>query len=370
MQLKKNLSNIIGWRSNRKIVVIESDDWGSIRTRSKSDYEQMLSEGLNVDYFNFGMYDCLESNSDLENLYSIILKYKDCTGRPPVITPMCIMANPDFDKIENADFKEYYFEPFIETYKKYSNHDKVHEYWMYGIKNRLFVPSLHGREHLNVARFLKILKDENSGLRKCFNHRSFGATRYKGQAIGEYLGAFYPDDVAEISELDKIMEDAVSIFSKFCGFVPTHFIAPNKESPKVLDRTLADLGIMNLTMAKIRRYPLGCDRHNVQINWLGRKNEYGQTIIIRNCHFEPSDWQQKKSADSCLNEIQIAFNWNKPAIISTHRVNYVGQLCEENAINGLKELEYLISTILKKWPDVEFMTSTELGKIIVEDLNY
>jgi hypothetical protein len=29
--LSRNLTNARGWRTNRKIVVIESDDWGSIR---------------------------------------------------------------------------------------------------------------------------------------------------------------------------------------------------------------------------------------------------------------------------------------------------------------------------------------------------
>jgi hypothetical protein len=29
--LSRNLSNLPGWRTNRHIIVMESDDWGSIR---------------------------------------------------------------------------------------------------------------------------------------------------------------------------------------------------------------------------------------------------------------------------------------------------------------------------------------------------
>jgi len=36
--LRKNLVNIPGWRTNRKIVVIESDDWGSVRMPSREVY--------------------------------------------------------------------------------------------------------------------------------------------------------------------------------------------------------------------------------------------------------------------------------------------------------------------------------------------
>lgn len=38
----KNFSNLPGWRTNRKIVVIESDDWGSIRMPSLTILENWL----------------------------------------------------------------------------------------------------------------------------------------------------------------------------------------------------------------------------------------------------------------------------------------------------------------------------------------
>ena len=47
--VKKNIVNIPGWRTNRKIVVFESDDWGSTRMRSKLDYEYFLKKGFEVD---------------------------------------------------------------------------------------------------------------------------------------------------------------------------------------------------------------------------------------------------------------------------------------------------------------------------------
>ena len=98
MSLRKNLSNIPGWRSGRHIIVIESDDWGSIRTRSKVDYEAMVKAGLELNTI-FTKYDALESNIDMERLFEVLSKHKDSTGRHPVFTPMCIMANPNFEAI-------------------------------------------------------------------------------------------------------------------------------------------------------------------------------------------------------------------------------------------------------------------------------
>ena len=36
-RIKQNVVNIPGWSTSRKIVVFESDDWGSIRVRSNND---------------------------------------------------------------------------------------------------------------------------------------------------------------------------------------------------------------------------------------------------------------------------------------------------------------------------------------------
>jgi hypothetical protein len=66
----------------------------------------------------------------------------------------------------------------------------------------------------------------------------------------------------------------------------------------------------------------------------------------------------------CLKEISIAFKWNKPAVISTHRVNYIGALYKENRENGLRKLSTLLKQIVRIWPDAEFITSAELGEII------
>ncbi|GAF03251.1 hypothetical protein [Saccharicrinis fermentans] len=51
-------------------------------------------------------------------------------------------------------------------------------------------------------------------------------------------------------------------------------------------------------------------------------------------------------------------------MISSHRVNYVGGLDVQNRSRGLKQLEQLLKQITKTWPDVEFITSEELGKIV------
>lgn len=89
--------------------------------------------------------------------------------------------------------------------------------------------------------------------------------------------------------------------------------------------------------------------------------------LTRNCFFEPNSEEFPKERDwvsSCLKEIEVAFNCRKPATISSHRVNYMGSINPENRERGLKKLDNLLVQIIKKWPEVEFITSMELGDII------
>jgi len=364
VNIRKNLSNFLGWRTNRKIVVIESDDWGSIRTHSKAAYYKMISKGLALDRSNFTRYDALESNRDLENLFEVLSKYKDVTGHHPVFTPMCVLANPDFERIEASNFSEYYFETFFETCTKYPTHDRVGELWQTGISERLFVPQLHGREHLNVAKWMRSLKSGNEGLRLAFEHESFGASWFKGQRLPEYLAAFDPETPEDILPYEKIVQDAGKMFQEICGYQPRHFIASNSPEPRSLEKTLKEIGVEFLTRYKIQRYPLGNKKYTKQFNWLGKHNKLGQLYLTRNAGFEPSDNTNNDWVNTCLSDIDNAFRWKKPAIISSHRVNYISYIDHENATKGLRQLDVLLSSIIDKWPEVEFMTSVELGFLI------
>ena len=62
---RKYLKNLPGKRLGRKIVVIESDDWGGIRMPSKKVFDSLLSQGVRVDKCHFNRFDSLENENDL-----------------------------------------------------------------------------------------------------------------------------------------------------------------------------------------------------------------------------------------------------------------------------------------------------------------
>jgi hypothetical protein len=50
----------------------------------------------------------------------------------------------------------------------------------------------------------------------------------------------------------------------------------------------------------------------------------------------------------CLKDIQNAFFWKKPAIITSHRLNFIGFIHPENRERNLKQFRELLRNHIKK----------------------
>ena len=83
--------------------------------------------------------------------------------------------------------------------------------------------------------------------------------------------------------------------------------------------------------------------------------------MVRNVHFEPSENPSVDYVSRSMKEISSAFFWKRPAIISSHRVNYIGAINEKNRTRGLTNLRDLLQRIVKTWPDVQFISTEQLA---------
>jgi len=124
-KITKTLSNLPGWRTSRKIVVIESDDWGSIRMSSNESYNALQKAGLSLDKgagARYNKYETLASKEDLQHLFEVLKSVKDKNGSSAKMTAVSLVANPDFKKIKEDNFQNYYYEPFTKTLERYGKH--------------------------------------------------------------------------------------------------------------------------------------------------------------------------------------------------------------------------------------------------------
>ncbi|MCX7548862.1 polysaccharide (de)acetylase [Xanthomarina sp. F1114] len=360
----KNLSNLPGWRTNRKIVVIESDDWGSIRMSSKLAYNKLLKAGVNIEKgagARYNKYDTLASNKDLSFLFETLNSVKDKNNHSAKITALSLTANPDFDKIKESNFQKYYYESFFKTLERY-NMDCTQKLWQEGYNSNIFVPEFHGREHLNVCAWLRALQAEDKEALLAFDQGIWGYNRKEG--IG-FQAAFDLELFSDLEEQKRIIKDGLRFFEELHGHKARFFVPPNGPLNNQLEKVAADGGIQYISSPKIQSEPIGQGQSKKHFRYLGKRNGHNQNYITRNAFFEPSG-SNRNEIHGCLSEIELAFKWKKPAIISSHRVNYIGGLSESNRDDSLKLLNELLKSIVKKWPNVEFMTSSELGDIITK----
>ena len=167
------LINLPGWRTNRKFVLFESDDWGSIRIPSKEVYDKLRTKGVVLDTNPFNQFDCLENEKDLIDLFENFKKHADKNGKHPIITANFVVANPDFEKIRNSNYEKYFYESISTTYKRNRHSYKSLELIKEGIENGLLKPQYHGREHLNVDQWMSILQQKDEDYLLAFDHGVF-----------------------------------------------------------------------------------------------------------------------------------------------------------------------------------------------------
>lgn len=361
-RLIKNLSNIPGWVTSRKIVVIESDDWGSVRMSSNHSREVLLKKGIDLDKGNgarYNRFDTLASKEDLEALFTVLTSVKDKNGNSAKITAVSLVANPDFDKIRNNGFTKYEYEPFTKTLERYEVSESF-KLWKEGYSSGIFVPEFHGREHLNISTWMRSLQEGDKEAQLAFDHGIWGYQRKKGTG---FQGAYYLQLKEDLALQKLVLSDGLHLFEKLHGRKARFFVPPNGFLNNQLERVANDSSIQYISTPKFQKEPLGGGKSKSNFRYLGKNNRFGQIYITRNAFFEPSG-SSKDDVDRCLAEIENAFKWKKPAVISSHRVNYIGGLDINNRDKGLYMLMSLLKVIIKRWPDVEFLTSVELGDMI------
>ena len=366
--ITRNLINLPGWRTKRRIVVIESDDWGSVRMASKDAYNYFLLKGLPVDKSPYNSFDALECNEDLERLFDVLGSVKDVNGNPAVMTANAVVANPDFEKIRNSGFQKYYYEPFTKTLERYPEHDRVYSLYKQGIKEKLFKPQFHGREHLNVARWMHALQSRDSFALMAFEWNMFSLhTGINSTCRGEYLDAFAVESHEEQLQLRQILSEGLELFQLLMGYQSLTCIAPCYTWNSDVEEVLSDHGVralQGMVIQWVRIYGEGT--HNKRYHYTGQRNQLGQHYLLRNCSFEPSH-SQGDPVPYCLDRMHTAFAWHRPAIISTHRLNYMGFLNPSNREQNLNHLKRLLLAITTRWPDVEFLSSDQLSDLVSGD---
>lgn len=353
-----------GWRTRQKIVVIESDDWGSIRTSSPEAYNRLVASGYHMDRSPWSL-DALETDTDLRKLFEVLESVRDRRGRPACMTANMIVANPDFERIRQAHFRKYFYEPTIAILLRQYNRRDIPRLWKEGLNRKVFVPQLHAREHVCWWRWLEALRNGSQEALETFELKMCGVPMAVSKEKQSFFTPLYlvDEELAKSSvDPEQMVREGASLFKKQLGYGSLSSIAPNDCWTDHVELIWIALGVRYVQTALLQL--VGC-RHR-RPHFLAERSQAGCLYIVRNCIFEPVggiDW-----VDRCFKQVAWAFRFRKPAVICSHRVNFIGAIRPENRDSGLRQLKDLLSRICQEWPDVYFLSTTELGYMIEHNI--
>ena len=363
---KSHWYNARGWRTGRRIVVFESDDWGAIRTPSLAVFERLQNSRNGIRVNRFDALDCLESGEDLQALAEVLSSFRSNHGGPARFTCNMVLQNPDYQAIEEADFETYSAESLFASYQRVHGQDLA-PLWQEIQQEKFIQPQFHAREHLNVALWMKDLRAGHPATREAFGLGCYGQMQSTGSPHqGHYLAAYHANGRADLEEKGRVLAEGLELFERLFGFRSSTMIPCNYTWAGELTGQLAARGVLGLQGARVAHIPqvdaegkLGRERRYL------RSEPSGKLVdLVRNVTFEPYAKPDEDPVAPALRQVSTAFLWRKPAVVSTHRINYVSGLDLRHRDRSLSLLRELIAGILKRWPDVEFMTSDELARLM------
>jgi len=349
--------------THRKLLVIESDDWGSLRTKDTQVLKYLNKINTAIVKDPYSRLDSIANTDDLNALFDVLNSVRDRNGNPACITTNTCMANPDFEKIKQSKFQQFYYKPFHTSITE-TGGVALWDLWQEGIGHKFLRPQLHGREHLHSLQWLEELKAGNNDLLKAFELESFGIPyeplltkrRKNLQAALDHYGLKGEKEFQE-----NWLKESADIFEKTFGYTSKTFIPTAYIWHSQLDQIIKKQGIKAYQGIKLQYQPKDIGYKRIP-HFIGQKKN-SLRYLVRNAFFEPSLEPNKNWLSTTLKDIENAFAKNQPAIVGSHRINFIGGLSEQNRDQNLKLLKQILIRVIKIYPDVEFVNSSLLLNI-------
>src|SRR5690606_33524143 len=143
-----------------------------------------------------------------------------------------------------SEFSAYFYEDFVSTYRRLSSDEGAYNLIKEGISSGLYVPQLHGREHLHVASWLYALREGDPETRLAFNNQLYGhPSQYFKSTKMSFLSALHARTKDEQEFMNQSLRDASLMFEKIFGFKSESFIAPRYIWNESIESELQNIGI-------------------------------------------------------------------------------------------------------------------------------
>jgi hypothetical protein len=332
--------------SAHKVVCFESDDWGCCAWAPDEYALQRVSALREVRAYWQSrrlwpwIDGSLETPDDVRCLCDFLERFTGGDGRPAVFTPCYIVGNPDFERIA-ADNLGAYYDITIDqgVPSRWERGDFVGAA-REGYERRVWRPEYHARlHHTQPHLWLQAVRDGNPEAGALFEEQMFQCS----ERVGEY------EEMDEATQREWV-GGGIEAFERAFGCRP--YCGINGDATEVTEGIWQEMGIK----ARLNRW-----QHR-----MGQRSPHGDAVYLRrNARLEPlglDDEYAQSGFTRCWWEVRRAWEACEPAVISTHRKNYVSFVAEQQR-QGYMQLEQLLVAIAESAPDTAYLTSTEIAQL-------
>ena len=324
---------VTSWREpvlRRPILIIESDDWGCGPA---------------------GQADALMA------IGRLLINYPDSDGRRPVMTLGVVLATADGEKIRSSG--EYHRQSIAEPLYV-SLLDAVNK----GVDAGVFTVQLHGMEHFWPPALMTASQDDES-VRAWLEQAPQSASEELPSPLqSRWVDAsVLPARALGVVEIRQAVQEEVSTFQAIFGYPPRVVVPPTFVWNDAIEQAWAEAGV-EIIVTPGRRYETRGEKGELVSCGLlihnGQAGKGGTFYLVRNDYFEPA---LGHTAEQAMNALENKTRLGRPTLLESHRFNFLGS--DERRTNSLAELEKLLQRSLDIHPDLAFMSTEKLARVLI-----
>ncbi len=342
--------SMVDWRAIQS-VAIHSDDWGLCGFLPES----MILDEAQIELINPGNFppvywtSTLEDSNDVNELASVLAKYLDRDGNPAVF-----QANYITSSLQSTPdgWLEYDIPEFHPAYQRPGMWNAVNS----AIEAGVWVPELHGTWHYNPLQMKSIV----TGNRKLEELNNAGLLLFP-----DCMSAFELGLEADRKVIEDDLDRSVGIFKDLFGTLPHSMIAPDYVWYRNDENLWKSTGL-RAVQAKIEQRRPNQNKYTGHVmkmfeRGIRRISEKQLYYIERNCRLESLQHSDRDATISkCYDDVLTSWNRGEPAVVETHRINFVSTDPDLQNI-GLSALDNLLSKI--ETQDVTWLCDDEIAQL-------
>ena len=342
-----------GFFFDRPLLLIQSDDWGRVGVRDEEGFEELREAGLLLGENPYDFY-TLETADDVDALTTILGRHKDSVNRSAVAAMYFVVANVDFEKVAQSNYREIPTRPLADGFPGRWHRPGLLDAYRQGVAQGTIFAALHGATHFcrtAVQRELNTDGERAQLLRTLWKAESpyiFWRMPWVGY---EYWDPGRPTEARHLAaELQyTAINEAVQGFQRMFHSAPVSACAPGYRADGNTHRAWQAAGV------RVAQHGPGGMR-------APRFDRYGLLNIYRNIGFEPSV-DRHFSVEQCLRSAAECFARGIPAVLSIHAINCHSSLKSYRS-STLRFLHEFLTEVEKRFPDLLYLHDTDLHNVI------